>query len=298
MTPTFSPVSACLAKSSPDVASVSWLIVNLLCMAWSLYVAVNDIWTRIHEEEPDDEFYSANNVTVDGDDEDDDDNIVPDLTNVSPSGRATVEYLVWSMMTTIVWIVEVALRTAFPPPLTANPPPQNGDDIVKNSTDGNKLFENKAGILAQVEELPQSNERGGKRCFHIPVGSVNCDFSFQQEQLEPFQQRLRQRRFLVMELLLAIFFFVESANDYRHWRARVAEDDVVGEVVDTWISILGYIYMIYETCKAISRKRKDYATRVHLIAAPTTTSPLMKDVTSYMTIMPEDSHESTRENML
>jgi hypothetical protein len=289
MTSALSFATVCLAKSSPDVASVSWLVVNLLCMAWSLHVAVYDIWTSSRKEDLVDESNTANSIIGDNDDN----NIVPDMIYVSESGLATVEYLVWSLVTTIIWIVEVVLRTAFPPEITTISSPENGDEILKTPTDVSNVFENEFRI-AQVQQHQQSIEKEAKENFNL--GCVNCESTFQQQRLDPIQQRRRRRGILVVELLLAIFFFVESAFDCWNWKARIAEDDVFGEEVDIWISILGYLYMSYETYKAISRKRKHHATNVHWTAAPATTSPLSQGSTSYvnMTILGDDLHESTR----
>jgi hypothetical protein len=278
MTSDLSPALACLAKSSPDVASVSWLVVNLLCMAWSLYVAVYNIWTSSRKDDSV-ESNTANNTIGDNDDAD---TIFPDMSNVSESGLATVEYLVWSLMTTFVWTVEVALRTAFPPELTETSVPQNRDENLTNPTTNTNECE-----ISPYRQHQHSLENREKEIFHL--GCVNCESTLQQQ-----PKWWYRRGALSVELLLAIFFLGVSAFDCWNWRAQVAEHDVLGNEVGTWISIFGYFYMSYETSKAISRKRK-LKTSVHWTATPTATSILMQRRSfSYKALLGDDSQGSTR----
>ncbi|KAG7340503.1 hypothetical protein IV203_024046 [Nitzschia inconspicua] len=207
--PSYSSVASCLAQSSPDVASLSWLVVNITCLAFSLHLAAFDLWSsRIPEED----------INVQGDVDDD-----AALNVVSASGRATVEYLVWSLFTTVVWIVEVALRTAFP------------SAVHINKTDNFQSDAKTADLLYDESRTQQHHE---------------------QSQPQEANQQRRRTAILVMELMLAIFFLVESIFDCLHWKARVKEDDVLGEEVSIWINSLGYMYMSYESFIAAASKRK------------------------------------------
>jgi hypothetical protein len=219
-----SSFSACLARSSPDVASISWLVVNILCLACSLHVAAFDFWTNSRQEEEEDTVEWDENAFVGDDDYFDDYNIAEAAAVVSPSGRATLEYLLWSLGTTIVWIVEVTLRTAFP--LLQKQSPGGNDNLSKNDSvdEKSRVYQTQA----QQQEPPQEIFPAGGR---------------------------RRTSMLVLELMLAIFFLVESVLDCLHWKALIKEDDVLGEEVDIWISILGYLYMTYETFKAAAAKR-------------------------------------------
>ncbi|KAG7373165.1 hypothetical protein IV203_033889 [Nitzschia inconspicua] len=206
--PSYSTVTSCLAQSSPDVASLSWLVVNITCLAFSLHLAAFDLWSsRIPEED----------INGQGDVDDD-----AALNVVSASGRATVEYLVWSLVTTVVWIVEVALRTAFP-------------SVHINKTDNFQTDAKTADLLYDESRTQQHHE---------------------QSQPQEANQQRRRTAILVMELMLAIFFLVESIFDCLHWKARVKEDDVLGEEVSIWINSLGYMYMSYESFTAAASKRK------------------------------------------
>jgi hypothetical protein len=119
MTSTLSLVTSCLAKCSPDVASLSWLVVNVVLMAWSLHVAVYKIWTSSGNED-------VNNVIADDD--------------IPESGYATLEYLVWSLVTTIVWLVEVTLRASFQAAMATISTPQDGDEIPKKFNTKHERF--------------------------------------------------------------------------------------------------------------------------------------------------------------
>jgi hypothetical protein len=226
-------------------------------MAWSLHVAVYKIWTSSGNED-------VNNVIADDD--------------IPESGYATLEYLVWSLVTTIVWLVEVTLRASFQAAMATISTPQDGDEILKNSTQNTNVLDFEWRITDD-QQHQQSLEDDEEKNFNLGCVSA-CQQ--QQQPLKPIHQRQCRRRMMVVELLLAVFFLVESALDCWNWRAQVAENDLFGEEISTWLSFLGYLYMTYESHKAISRKQTLNATSVHLIATPTAASPLLQRNISYI----------------
>jgi hypothetical protein len=88
----FMVVLSCLESATPDRACVSWMIVNVLCLVFSVYLGVYNVWVYSQPMDNKEEEAEEQRLEV----------------------RATMEYLVWSLATTIVWIVEVSLRAAFP----------------------------------------------------------------------------------------------------------------------------------------------------------------------------------------
>lgn len=264
-----SQITACLARASPDVASLSWLLVNLLCIGFSLHVALYDLWTDTRETKggPDESSNTAGDSYYDYVDDDATEDIV-----VSESGRATLEYLVWCLVTTIIWIVEVALRTAFVSTTAAETP--------------------------TILPIQQNNQKGlstakvtdNKECFEDEFRTQKMQQ--QQQQQETSHQWRPKRGWLVLELLLAIFFFVESVTSCMQWKAVVQEDDVLGEEVDVWISILAYLHMTYETYKAARRKIQARLDDPTSATSMTQTSRLPKESTaSYINMATIPEHD-------
>lgn len=220
------PITLCLAHASPEVAPVSWLAVNALCLTCSLVLAVGNLLVNLQPKTGQQQQQQA----------------VADEEELfeSPAVQVTIEYLVWSLVTTIVWIVEVALRTSFPPETLAD---LNDDDevlIAENDGSGNVESDQ---VAYRIQPDDDNNDKN--------------DFVGEDDQTEKTltQQKL-QTRVLFVELILALFFLVESILDCLHWRARVEKGDFTQQEVDIWINIFAYVYMTYETYKTASANKQ------------------------------------------
>ncbi|KAL3913566.1 MAG: hypothetical protein SGILL_006434, partial [Bacillariaceae sp.] len=127
----------------------------------------------------------------------------------SQAVQVTIEYLVWSLVTTVVWIVEVALRTVF----------------TSETLEG--LNENDDTYKIQYDD----------------DSDINIDVASDDLTEKTMKQQKLQTRVLFVELILALFFLVESIFDCLHWKARVEKGDFMQQELDIWINIMAYVYM-------------------------------------------------------
>jgi cation transport ATPase len=209
-------ITSCLARASPEIATDSWLATNALCLVCSLYLALCNLWIN-HQQKVlwnQQQQHATENKT--------------ELFE-SQAVQATVDYLIWSLVTTVFWIVEVALGAAFP------------------SVSEEDFRDDKHRI---VDNIPSAT-------LDPSACRIQTDDNKDDEQTEKeIKQQKVQTRVLVAELILALFFLAESIMDCLHWRARVEEDDFVQQEFDIWINIFAYVYMTYETYKTASAKKQ------------------------------------------
>ena len=208
-----------LGPVSPERAPATWMLLNAFCLSWSISLGLYLIFIYIKDENE--------HVT-------------------------TTEYLVYSLTTTLVWVAEIYLRTAFPPLETivvVNTPTQSDEeDLPQNSP--------------TVQQQPTPTAQPIARTFTAEESVVT---------LETIVRRRSNKQFsaLLMELLLALFFGIESVMDcWKHWNHRqrnytmengdddlyyMYDDDseisysMLQQQSDIWINVLAYTYMTYHT---------------------------------------------------
>jgi len=197
----------------------------------------------------------------------------------------TTDYLVWSLLTTLVWVVEISLRAAFP-----------GLDTVlvvaapASTPTGSDEEEQVPGVAhnknTTTTTMNNNNSKNNplqlRRTFTAEDSVVT---------LETIVQK-RSKKHLTMittELLLAVFFGIETTQEcWKHWQHRhgggehaaTAEDSnvdsdseyyeydnadysegdsyysMVEQQLDIWIGVLAYAYMTYETYNHYKRSKK------------------------------------------
>jgi len=232
-----------LGPLSPERAPGYWMVANAFCLSWSLSLGVYLLLL----------YAWYGNETA-------------------ASKATTTHYLLWSLLTTLVWVVEISLRAAFPGLDTflvvATP---------NNSDDENDLEEAPA---AQVQQQPPPQTAAQ------PPRLVSRTFTAEESvvTLETAKKKRSKKHLMVIatELLLAVFFGFETVLDcWNHWHHRhgsgdsqsedeIYEDDwyyhyiwdeyygyiedaerdhysMLQQQSDIWINVLAYLYMTYET---------------------------------------------------
>lgn len=213
-----------LGPISPERAPAIWMVLNGLCLSWSLILGI---------------YLTV--LCVDQDKE---------------TTLITTEYLLYSLITTLVWVAEIYLRTAYPPVETIV--------VVSNPTvdDGGEK-----GVLqhgTREESEAECQMQGISRTFTAEESVVT---------VETVVQRRNNKQFsaLCVELLLALFFAIESVIDcWKHWNhlrgnyeaSQYMGDDgddyymfdedgetysMLQQQTDVWINFLAYAYMTYHT---------------------------------------------------
>lgn len=210
-----------LAPASPERASGAWMLINAFMLVWSFslgaYIASLYWW-------------------YDG----------KDGSNNPASRESTTDYLVWSLLTTLVWMAEISLRAAFPAvgivvKIANSNSSSNGDDDVEAQEMDDRTTTHTVKSVVTIEEIVHKRSP-------------------------------RHNAVIATELLLAIYFGTETIqNCYHYWEVRHRaynpwDDDAESEFFsmlqqqsDIWISVLAYAYMTYETYlayyRSISTKR-------------------------------------------
>ncbi|OEU18114.1 hypothetical protein FRACYDRAFT_238549 [Fragilariopsis cylindrus CCMP1102] len=229
-----------LAPASPERASGKWMLMNAFCLVWSLSLGVYILLLYLYY----DEFEQQQ------DDNDDDGTSTID----NPASReSTTDYLLWSLFTCFVWIIEVALRIAFPAVDTVI-------KVVKSKSTDN--LEAATAAAAAVESMRSI----------ITVETI----------VE--HRNKKQITIIILELILAAYFVLQTIQDcYKHWKThhhpRYQNDDenvnvyedyyydyfdtddedaaragggivvytILEQEVDVWVAVFAYAYMTYET---------------------------------------------------
>ncbi len=183
------------------------------------------------------------------------------------SKSTTTLYLVYSVTTTLVWVAEIYLRTVFAPLETivvvTDPAPSDEEDAPQNN-------------LESKREQPTETPQQIYRTFTAEESVVT---------LETIVQRRSNKQFsaLLMELLLALFFWIQSVIDcWKYWNHRYgnnatdqsADDDgddyymydgdnevsysILQQQSDIWINVLAYTYMTYHTYHEYYKARTNH----------------------------------------
>jgi hypothetical protein len=218
-----------IAPASPERASGKWMLINAFCLVWSLSLGVYIMLLYLYY----DEFQQEEN-------NDDGSSIIH-----NPASReSTTDYLVWSLLTSLVWITEVTLRTAFPAV----------DTIIKvvhksnNNLEEAIIGQSSARSIITVETIVEHRNK-------------------------------KQITIILLELILAGYFGMQTVLDCcKHWKShhhQYENDDVnydlyenyydyydndkdaraggivvysiLEQEVDVWVSVFAYAYMTYET---------------------------------------------------
>ena len=163
-----------LAPASPERASGKWMLMNAFCLVWSLSLGVYILLLYLYYDE----------FEQDDDDEHDDGSSTID----NPASReSTTDYLLWSLFTCFVWIIEVALRIAFPAVDTVI-------KVVKS-----KSNDNLEAATAAVESIRSI----------ITVETM----------VE--HRNKKQITIIILELILAAYFVLQTIQDcYKHWKTH------------------------------------------------------------------------------
>ena len=232
-----------LAPASPERASGKWMLMNAFCLVWSLSLGVYILLLYFYYDEFEQQQDDNNDDTDDG----------STSTIDNPASReSTTDYLLWSLFTCFVWIIEVALRIAFPAVDTVI-------KVVKSKSNDN--LEAAAAVAAAAVESIRSI---------ITVETI----------VE--HRNKKQITIIILELILAAYFVLQTIQDcYKHWKThhhpRYQNDDenvnvyadyydyfdtddedaragggivvytIVEQEVDVWVAVFAYAYMTYET---------------------------------------------------
>ncbi len=206
-----------LGPLSPERHPAVWMCLNAFCLSWSLslgvYLTLLYIWYG---------------------------------NEVAASKATTTHYLVYSLLTTLVWVVEISLRAAFPgldTILVVSTPTQSDDE--------------------DEEQQHNSQQQQVYRTFTAEESVVTIETIV--------QQRSRKHwTVIITELLLAVFFGIETVLDcWNHWHHRhgieeeiesnddayyaydsddgTAHYSMLQQESDIWINVLAYAYMTYHT---------------------------------------------------
>jgi len=206
-----------LGPLSPERHPAVWMSINAFCLAWSLSLGV--YLTLLY-------VWYGNEVVA--------------------SKATTTEYLLYSLLTTLVWVVEISLKAAFP----------GLDTVLVVSTP------NQSDDEEQVVEAPETQmQHQFLRTFTTEESVVTIETIVQQRSKTTWTV-------LITELLLAVFFGIETILDcWNHWNYHKAEqasettnDDtyfayeeelehygMLQQESDIWINVLAYAYMTYHT---------------------------------------------------
>jgi hypothetical protein len=233
-----------LAPASPERASGKWMLMNAFCLVWSLSLGVYILLLYI--------YYDEFEQQQDDDNDDTDDGSGSGSTIDNPASReSTTDYLLWSLLTCFVWIIEVALRIAFPAVDTVI-------KVVKSRSNDNL----DAAATAAAESIRSI----------ITVETI----------VE--HRNKKQITIIILELILAAYFVLQTIQDcYKHWKThhypRYQNDDenvnvsyadyydyfdtdededaragggivvytILEQEVDVWVAVFAYAYMTYET---------------------------------------------------
>jgi hypothetical protein len=187
-----------LGPLSPERAPGYWMVANAFCLSWSLSLGVYLVLL----------YAWYGNETA-------------------ASKATTTHYLLWSLLTTLVWVVEISLRAAFPglDTFLVVATPNNSDDEHDSE---------EAAAAASQPEQTQQRQRQRQRQppqtgqqIHPPLQHRLVSRTFTAEEsvvtLETTKKKRSKKHLMVIatELLLAVFFGVETILDcWNHWHHR------------------------------------------------------------------------------
>jgi hypothetical protein len=206
-------------RISPEATTgcgyTTWLLINMVCLIFSIYLGIYNLW--INKKKGNAEAEEEEEVIV------------------------TIEYLIWSLSTTVIWIVEVALRAIYPP----HQHQQNQQIEDDDNTDDDAVLVYKQQHDDDDDDdddlkkpNQQQSQEGGGGEIEVPSQSE-----------QQHQQHTQRISILMIELILALFFLIESIVDCIHWKKSLKESDFVSQEIDIWMNTIAYTYMTYETYK-------------------------------------------------
>lgn len=208
-----------LGPISPERHPAVWMCLNAFCLSWSLSLGVHLTLLFI---------WYGNEVVA--------------------SKATTTHYLVYSLLTTLVWVVEISLRAAFP-----------GLETV-------------LVVATPTESDEEDEEQQHQQQYQQPQVSRTFTAEESVVTIETIVQRRSKKHWTVIitELLLAVFFGIETVLDcWNHWHHRhgieeeiesnddayyaydsddgTAHYSMLQQESDIWINVLAYAYMTYHT---------------------------------------------------
>jgi len=202
-----------LGPFSPERAPGIWMLLNALLLSWSFALGMYGLLF----------FAWYGNDTL-------------------ASRENTLDYLLWSLLTTLVWVVEISLRVAFPGLDTFLVVVTPSDDSATNNTG---TIESPATTEESVVTLERTIQKRSNK--HMAV--------------------------IATELILAVFFVIATAMDcWKFWNHHYGGTDTAlsnetyygyeeatgdkssddnssmfEQQLDIWIGVLAYAYMTYTT---------------------------------------------------
>jgi hypothetical protein len=234
---------------SPEVMTgcgyATWLLINTFFLIFSIYLGIYNLW--INKKKGNAEAEEEEEVIV------------------------TIEYLIWSLSTTVIWIIEVALHAIYPPHQHQNQQMEDNDNtnddavLVYNQQHDDDDDDDDDDLKKPNQQ--QSQEGGGGGEIEEPS---------QSEQ----QQHTQRISVLMIELILALFFLIESIVDCIHWKKSLKESNFVSQEIDIWMNTIAYTYMTYKTYK---------------LSTATTVMVATLNVTKQQQQQPSSSSSSSRE---
>jgi len=204
----------------------------------------------------------------------------------SPTSReSTTDYMLWSLLTTLVWVAEISLRAAFPKIDTVLVVFNHDEEHLPD--DDEAPLQSCSADGTRNEDSHEDGMPGARPLFlHSATAETRSVVTIERV----VQKRsLKQRVVIVTELLLAVFFGIETVGDcWNFWHSRRSssrigdtddyvyreddqyydhdyydydyddnDDDEGGKFyqqqADVWVSVLAYAYMTYETYHAYRR---------------------------------------------
>jgi len=245
-----------LGPLSPERAPGAWMILNAFALSWSFSLGAYLILLY--------DWYGNEKAA---------------------SQATTTEYLVWSLLTTLVWVFEISLRAAFPPldtVLVVSSNKSNNSGV--NGIFGGGTFHSRGKQHQHPNHYP--DERAVLRTWTAEESVVTLGTVAR-------ERSAKHQTVIATELLLAVFFMVETVLDcWNHWQHRHGgsasapqqleqqqadhadddyewryddyyavdgEEDPAGDFsmlqqsTDILINVLAYVYMTYETYQAYYR---------------------------------------------
>ena len=187
---------------SPERAPGAWMILNAFVLVWSLSLGV--YLTLLYA------WYGN---------------------EIAASKATTTDYLVWSLLTTLVWVVEISLRAAFPGLdtfLVVSTPTQSVDD--DNETEDIEEQEHHMGAIKGKNNHNDPTSTSTNTNTNTNPGLFRRTFTMEESvvTLETFVQKRSKKRtaVIVTELLLAVYFVFDTVLEcWKHWHHRHGGND-------------------------------------------------------------------------
>ena len=189
-----------LGPISPERAPGVWMVLNVFCLSWSLSLGVYLMLCYV-------EYGNE----------------------VAASKATTTAYLVYSLLTTLVWVVEIALQAAFPgldTVIVVSAPSSQSQGDGSDNGDVEQEEELNGAKQRSVEEQPRPQDfRDEEEDQELQLQQLSQTFTAEESAVALgtiVQSRSKQRwTVLIIELLLAVFFGIETVLDcWKHWNYR------------------------------------------------------------------------------